>query len=70
MHSVGLPKEIAADWARESVNISPNCEEDGWGGWTRNIPLSELREHYSAFTAVIQKTINRIREEAQKSASE
>ena len=70
LHSVGLPKEIAADWARESVNIFPNCEEDGCGGWTRNIPLSELREHYSAFTALVQKTINRIREEAQKITSE
>jgi len=70
LHSIGLPKEIAIDYAQQSASVFPNCKEDGWGGWTRNIPLSELNEHYSAFTAVIQKTINRIREEAQKKTSE
>ena len=70
LHSIGLPKEIAINYAQRSASVFPNCKEDGWGGWTRNIPLSELNEHYSAFTAVIQKTINRIREEAQKKTSE
>ena len=70
LYSIGLPKEIAIDYAQQSASIFSNCKEDGWGGWTRNIPLSELHQHYSEFMSVIQKTTNRIREEAQRITSE
>lgn len=63
LRSVGLPEQIAFDYARESARLFLNCEEDGRypGSWSRPISLKELSQQYLEFASVVQKTMDRIR---------
>lgn len=67
LNSIGLPEQIGLDYARESSRLFKDCEVTVDGNWSRPIPLNELRQQYSAFVAVVQKTLDRIREASSKS---
>jgi len=62
--SLGLPKEIASDYAREAAELFGNCrvKEGYFAYWSRTVSLSELRQRYQEFRDILEKTINRIKE--------
>jgi len=64
LHSIGLPEQIAYDYAKESAKLFSECKvsEKYPGFWSRPVSLSELRQQYKEFVSVLQKTIDRIRE--------
>ena len=64
LRSLGLPEQIAIDFARESCQLFADCRESEKypGSWSRPIALKELRQRYSEFASVVEKAIGSIRE--------
>jgi len=62
LRSIGLPEQIAHDYAWESAQLFNECQVKHPCFWSRPVNLSELREKYTEFVSVLQKTIDRIRE--------
>jgi len=60
--SLGLPKEIASDYARETAELFGDCQvkEGYFAYWSRTVSLSELRQRYQGFRDILEKTIARI----------
>jgi len=60
--SLGLPKEIASDYARETAELFGDCrvKEGYFAYWSRTVSLSELRQRYQEFRGIMEKTIDRI----------
>lgn len=63
LNSLGLPEQIALDYARQTCRLFENCQENLKfpGSWSRPIHLRELRERYAEFMSMVQKTIDQIR---------
>lgn len=68
LQSVGLPEQIAHDYAEESAQLFSGCQVSTKypGYWSRNLTLGEIRQHYEEFITVVQKTIDRIREASKR----
>ena len=62
LNRVGLPAEIAYDFARDSVKLFPNCEvpNNYPYAWSRLLSLEELKQQYSKFLSLVETMINRI----------
>ena len=67
LRSLGLPEQIAFDYARESSQLFDNCvATDKYpGSWSRPVHLKELRSQYTEFLSLLEKTIDRIRQTSQ-----
>jgi len=64
LRSLGLPREIASDYAHETAELFDNCrvKEGYFAYWSRTVSLSELQQRYEEFRAILEKTIDRIKE--------
>ncbi len=62
LRSIGLPEQIAHDYAWESSQLFNGCQVKHLCFWSRPVNLSELREQYTEFVSVLQTTLDRIRE--------
>lgn len=62
LNRVGLPAEIAYDFARDSVKLFPNCEvpKKYPYAWSRLLSLKELKQQYPKFLSLVETMINRI----------
>ncbi len=60
--SLGLPRDIASDYARETAELFGDCRvKEGYVAyWSRAVFLSELRQRYQEFASILVKTIDRI----------
>lgn len=69
--SLGLPEQIALDYARRSCQLFNNCQESqkSPGSWSRTVYLKELRERYGEYMSVARNIIDQIREAAKKQTS-
>lgn len=68
LDSLGLPTEIASDYAREAAELFSDCRiREGYVvRWSRTVSLSELRQRYQEFRGILEKTIGRIKEASQR----
>jgi len=68
---LGLPEQIALDYARQSCKLFNNCQESqkSPGSWSRTVSLKELREQYGEYISVVRNIIDQIREAAKKQTS-
>lgn len=68
LEALGLPKEIASDYALETAKLFDNCQvRQGYlAYWSRTVSLSELRQRYKDFMSILQKTIDRIRDASKR----
>lgn len=70
LRSVGLPDEIAFDYARESAKLFRREVNQKYPGvWSNNVALGEIHQQYQEFVAIVQKTIDRIKQVAKKQSS-
>jgi len=68
LRSLGLSKEIASDFARQTAELFGNCrvKEGYFAYWSRTVSLSELRQRYQEFRGILENTIDRIIKEASR----
>ena len=68
LRAVGLPEEIALDYATESAQLFSGCQMSTKypGVWSRNVTLGEVRPQYDKFESIVKKAIERIREVAKE----
>jgi hypothetical protein len=68
IRSIGLPEQIAFDYAKESAKLFSDCKasEKYPGFWSRPVSLAEIRQKRNEFMSILQKTVDRIREASER----
>ena len=63
LRAIGLPEQIALDYATESARLFSDCKvsEKYPGFWSRPVSLTEIRQKRNEFMTVLQKTVDKIR---------
>ena len=71
LRKCGLPRDIGVDFVKDSAHLfNDNINPKDDSVWKRDVPLSELREKYSEFTSILQRTVDRIIRASNKSEGE
>lgn len=65
LESLGLSKEIAYDYAKDTAALFENCESHPKypDSWTRAVKLNEVKAKYDDFIKILKATITRIKTE-------
>lgn len=68
LHTLGLPEQIAIDFAKNSARLFEHCEvhHKKPDRWSRSVTLKELQQQYDNFVSLVQITIDRIKEASDK----
>jgi hypothetical protein len=71
LRELNLPESIALDFVKDSARLFRNeVSPKDPGGWKRNISLGELREKYTEFKSLLERTVDRIVQASNRSEEE